>query len=179
MHIEGASVDSLEVSSLSIVRRPSDEEPDPGLGGALGVWMQAPVRVGGIVRFASRLSQIDSPGLRVAHVSVSRDGGSEPELELAGLEAAARETGAPVEISIEQLTLASSQGPLGVSATPRLRAVHVEADAMRGTLEGAIDATLAVPLLGTLRLGALTGEQRVRVTGEQLDGEARWSVALE
>lgn len=177
--LEGGSLSELEAPTLSLVRRPSAEEPDAAASGALGVWMQAPARVGGMVRFASRLSEIDSPALRVAHVTVTREDASRPELELTGLAAPARAAGTPATITIDELTLATSQGPLGLSATPRLRAVAVEADATHGSLEGAVDATVDLPMLGALQLGALTGARRVRVRAEHLDAEPRWSVELD
>jgi hypothetical protein len=177
--LEGASLSELEAPTLSLVRRPSAEEPDAAASGALGVWVQAPARVSGVVHFASRLSEIDSPALRIAHVVVTREDAARPELELVGLVAPAREAGAATTISIEELSLATSQGPFGVSATPRLRAVEVEANATHGSLEGAVDATVDLPVLGALQLPALTGGRRVRVTAEHLDAEPRWSVELE
>lgn len=179
VRLEGGSPSELEVSTLTLVRRPSAEEPDDSASGALGVWARAPARVSGVVRFASRLSEIDSPAIRVAHVVVTREDGTRPELELEGLSAPARAAGTAATISIQALSLATSEGPFGVSATPRLRAVEVEADATHGSLEGAVDATVDLPMLGALQLGAITGGRRVRVTAEHLDAEPRWRVELD
>lgn len=179
--LEGGGLGALEVPTLTIVRRASAEDP-AAASGALGVWAQAPARVGGVVRFVSRLSEIDSPALRVAHVVVTRSDAAAdagPELELRELVAPARTAGTPAMMSIEELALATSRGPLGLSAAPRLRDVDVEADTTHGSLEGAVDATVDMPMLGALQLGALTGGARVRVCVDQLDGEPRWSVQLE
>jgi hypothetical protein len=42
-----------------------------------------------------------------------------------------------------------------------------------------VDATVDLPMLGALQLGAITGGRRVRVTAEHLDAEPRWRVELE
>ncbi|MFN7702338.1 MAG: hypothetical protein ACK6CU_01095 [Deltaproteobacteria bacterium] len=176
--LEGVSVSALEAPSLSVVRRPSDDEPE--VRGALGSWAQAPARVGAVVRFVSRLSEMESPALRVGRVVVTcLEAGPRPELELSELVAPARSAGTPATLSIAELSLASAAGPLGVSATPRLRRVVVEADTTRGTLEGTVDATVEIPVLGALQLGAIAGERRVRVRAEQLDAAPRWSVELD
>ncbi|MBN8610429.1 MAG: hypothetical protein J0L92_07595 [Deltaproteobacteria bacterium] len=178
-HLEGSTMASLEVETLEVTRRAGEDEAPDAVGTALGVWMQAPARVGGVVHFASRLSEIDSPALHVARLVVIREGGQEHEheLELERIECPAREAGAPVRIAIEGLTLAAGDGPLGVSAVPRLRDVSVEADRSHGTIEGTADATLTLPGLGSLQLGSLV-TQRVIVTAEQLDTQPRWSVEL-
>ena len=176
-HLEGSTMASLEVETLEVTRRAGGDEAPDAAGTALGVWMEAPARVGGVVHFASRLSEIDSPALHVARLTVNREGGEAHELELEHIECPAREAGAPVRIAIEELTLAAGEGPLGVSAEPRLRDVSVEADRSHGTIEGTADATLSLPGLGSLQLGSLV-TQRVIVTAEQLDTQPRWSVEL-
>lgn len=177
-HLEGSEMSSLSIETLAITRRASDREPPIVGGTALGVWMQAPARVSGVVHFAARLAEIDSPAMTVSRITVTRDGAEDTELELETLSSPARAANAPVAISIASLTLAAAGGPLGVTAVPRLRGVVVEAERTRGSLEGTVDATFTLPGIGSLQLGSLTGEQRVRVTADQLDTQPRWDVEL-
>lgn len=174
-HIEGSTMSSLEIDTLTITRRAGEHEAASASGGALDVWMQAPARIGGVVHFASRLSEIDSPALSVAHLSVVREGAEPAEVELEQLVSPARAAGTPVTIAIEGLALAAGAGPLGISAVPRLRDVAVQADRTHGSIEGTADASLTVPGLGSLHLGAIA-EQRVVITAEQLDAQPRWNV---
>ncbi len=176
--IDGSNMSAIQIESLEITRRPSEHEAPAALGAALGVWVQAPRRVGGVVHFASRLSEIDSPALSVGHLTVALEGAAETELELERLSCPARSAGETVRLTSDGLALASSSGPFGLTAVPRLRDVVVEADRTRGTLEGTIDGTVGVPGFGSIQIGALAGDQRVVVTAQQLDGDPRWDVEL-
>ncbi|MFO0712166.1 MAG: hypothetical protein U0353_20115 [Sandaracinus sp.] len=174
--LETGSVSALRARSIAITRRASAD--DVSASGAAGVWMEAPRRVSGLVHFASRLSQIDSPAISVEQLAVTREGSDAEELSLEGLIAPARSAGTPVALEVRELSLAAGAGPFGVSATPRLRTVAVLADHAHGSLEGVVDASLELPVLGSIQLGAITGERRVRVSAEHLDATPEWHVEM-
>ncbi len=174
--LEAGSVSALRTAALAITRRAADD--DVASTGAAGVWMDAPRRVSGLVHFASRLSEIDSPSISVDEIVVTREGSDDEELSLSGLACRARSASSPVSLEVEELSLAAATGPFGLSATPRLHHVAVQADATQGSLEGVVDATVEVPMLGTVQLGTVAGERRVRVSAEHLDATAAWHVEM-
>lgn len=170
--MEGGSVGAVSADVVHVVRRrhPADQQP-------MGDLLRAPERVGGVLRFASRLSELDSPHLTAARIEVVREGDGAADLTLVGLEIPLREASVPVEASVAEISLAPITGPLGVAASPRLTTVVVHAERTRGTLAGTLDTHLDMPMLGTLRLGGLLGEQRVEVVVEGLDEpEPRFSI---
>lgn len=179
--MEGTHVQSLEVDELTVERRVLPDEPTPAEGGdSLAVLS---VRVAGIVYFAYRLSRDGSPALAASRVTVSREGSGAADLTLARVQIPARQPDEPVRVTIEELTFAPITGPLGVSALPILRGVAVLAAGDSASIEGALDAELGGasigPIqLGSLRLGSILGERRVRVAVEGLDTTARWSIEL-
>jgi hypothetical protein len=55
--------------------------------------------------------------------------------------------------------------------------VTVRAEPTRGSLEGALDPSVRLPVIGALALGGLVGPRRVAITVEALDtSNPRWNV---
>lgn len=175
--LAGATPSSIAIDEVTVTRRVQAAEPDAG--GVVGIWARAPERIGGVVRFASRLAERESPAIAVGRVIVRREG-SERELLLEEVASPARERGTPVTLTVATLTIGGSD-VLGVLSMPRLRQVEVVADRTRGSLEGSIDARVDVQglatALRTLALGFVS-DHRLRVSVERLDTTPAWSIEL-
>jgi len=170
--MSGGAVGAMSADVVRIVRRrhPADDLP-------LGDLLRAPERVGGVLLFASRLAQLDSPRLTASRVEIVRDGDGAADLTLSELVIPERDASEPVEATVSEILLATVAGPMGMAASPRLATVVLHAERDRGTLAGTPDPTVELPMMGALRLGGLLGEQRIEVSVEGLDGpEPRFSV---
>ncbi len=170
--MSGGAVGAMSAEVVRIVRRrhPADDVP-------MGDLMRAPERVGGVLLFASRLAQLESPRLTASRIEIVREGDGAADLTLSGLVIPERTASEPVEATVTEIELAPFAGPMGVAASPRLATVVLHAERDRGTLAGTLDTTVELPMMGALRLGGLLGEQRIEVSVEGLDGpEPRFSV---
>ncbi|GAB4197408.1 MAG: hypothetical protein OHK0013_05560 [Sandaracinaceae bacterium] len=175
--VEGTGVATLSVSTLRVTRRPSGGDARARDLGAIGDLVRAPERLGGVLHFAARLSERASPRLEAATIEVLREGDPSPELTLREVVIPAREAGSPVEATIAEIALAPVGGPLGVRVAPRMTEVSVRAEPTRGSLEGSLDPSVRLPVLGALTLGGLVGPRRVAITVDALDtGNPRWNV---
>lgn len=174
---EGPDVASLEGGTLRVTRRPSGGDLRAASLGPVGDLLRAPERVGGVLHFAARLSERSSPRLEASRVEVRVEGSEDPELTLGPVRIPARAAGSPVEASIGEIALGPSEGPLGIRTSIRMAEVEVHAEPTRGSLEGLLDPSVRLPMLGTLSLGGLTGGRRVAITVEQLDSSnPLWNV---
>jgi hypothetical protein len=174
---EGAGVATLTASTLRIVRRPTGGDARAEDLGVLGNLVRAPERVGGVLYFAARLSESASPRLEAAAIEVLREGEASPELTLREVVIPARDAGTPVEATVAEIALAPVDGPLGVRVAPRMIDVSVQAEPTRGVMEGALDPSVRLPVIGALSLGGLVGARRIALTVEALDtSNPRWNV---